>query len=225
MTDLHFRSGWAQPFDELIERVRADPPDLILFTGDLVEHHFDPRPAYASAGRLVSSLTARYGKFAILGNHDGDLLGPMFMAWGLHLLNAGIETLTINGAPVELVGVPGVRREDLTERFLLRVPPHSPDKLRIVLAHYPDTVRQLTRLKPDLVLSGHTHGGQLCLPGGIPIITHDRLPRRMSKGVHRVFDTWLVVSRGLGFSGFPVRTFCPAEIVEIVIEETMRSER
>ena len=206
----------------MIQRVAADPPDLILFTGDLVEHHFDPRPAFASAGRLVSALQSKHGKFAILGNHDGDLLGPMLLGWGLQLINGGMVSVPINGSSVELVGLPGVHREDLTDRFIASIPPRSVDSLdgahaalRIVMSHYPDAINRIERLHPDVVLAGHTHGGQLCLPGGIPLVTHDRLPRRMCKGVHWTHDTWLVVGKGFGFSTWPLRTFCPAEVIEV----------
>ena len=224
LTDLHFRAGWARPFDELIDGVAADPPDLILFTGDLVEHHYDPRPAFESAGRLVTALQSRHGKYAILGNHDGDLLGPMLLGWGLHLINGGLECLTIHHTPIELIGLPGVHREDLTARFISRLPPPAPDSpsghratLRIILSHYPDALPQIAHLRPDLVLAGHTHGGQVCLPGGIPILTHDSLPRRTCKGIHRIHDTWLLVGKGFGFSTWPFRTFCPAEIIEITL--------
>jgi predicted MPP superfamily phosphohydrolase len=67
------------------------------------------------------------------------------------------------------------------------------------------------------MLAGHTHGGQACLPGGIPIIRHDTLPRRYCRGVNRLFDTWLVVSRGMGFATRQFRVFCPAEVVELVL--------
>jgi uncharacterized protein len=70
-------------------------------------------------------------------------------------------------------------------------------------------------LSPDLILSGHTHGGQVCLPGGYPLITHDALPRAYASGVHRIGQSWLVVSRGMGFAQFCLRLFCPAETLEI----------
>jgi len=215
LTDLHLRPGWGPSFDELIARVKADPPDLILFTGDLVEHHFDPRPAYETAGRLVRSLASRYGKFAILGNHDGDLLGPMLEGWGLNLINGRTKRLTIDGGAIDLVGLPGVHKHDLTDDFLARVPAKEAGVLRIVMTHYPDTVRRIVNLHADVVLAGHTHGGQICLPGGWPLMTHDTLPKRMCQGVHRTHGTWLIVGRGFGFSTWPFRLFCPAEVIEV----------
>ena len=70
-------------------------------------------------------------------------------------------------------------------------------------------------LRADFFLAGHTHGGQICLPGGRPIITHDGMPRGQCKGVFRMDGTWYVVSRGFGFAGIPVRVNCPPEVGEV----------
>jgi predicted MPP superfamily phosphohydrolase len=64
-------------------------------------------------------------------------------------------------------------------------------------------------------LAGHTHGGQICGPGGLALTWNDSMARRYCKGVHRYRDTWLVVSRGMGFSQLPLRLFCPPEAIEI----------
>jgi len=82
--------------------------------------------------------------------------------------------------------------------FVAAQPPKSPEALRIVLSHYPDQFRRAKPLAPDFYLAGHTHGGQICLPGGIPIITHDRMGRRLCKGVHRLDGTWFIVYSSTG---------------------------
>jgi predicted MPP superfamily phosphohydrolase len=69
-----------------------------------------------------------------------------------------------------------------------------------------------------LFLAGHTHGGQVCFPGKVPIIRHDSLASRLVSGIHRYHDTWLVVTRGLGFSSYPIRLFCPAEVIELTLQ-------
>ncbi len=83
--------------------------------------------------------------------------------------------------------------------------------------HFPDTIRRLQNLEMDLYLAGHTHGGQACLPGMIPILRHDKLRRKYCSGLHQFHDTWMLVNRGFGFSQFDFRVFCPAEVVEIVM--------
>jgi predicted MPP superfamily phosphohydrolase len=88
---------------------------------------------------------------------------------------------------------------------------------RIVLSHYPDLFAFARSLHPDLYLAGHTHGGQICPPGERALLTHDTLPRPMAKGAHEINGSCLFVNRGFGFTTIPLRVFCPAEVVEIVL--------
>jgi predicted MPP superfamily phosphohydrolase len=218
LSDLHFRAAWFDGYDQILEQVAHDPPDLIVITGDFVEARADHRPARPFLERFLTQLKSRLGIFGILGNHDGELLGPRLRHMGVTLINGRTARLESADASIELVGVPGVSRRDLTREFLDGVGPKRNGVTRIVLSHYPDAIRRLAPLRADVVLSGHTHGGQICLPNGFPPLTHDSLPRRMSKGLHRVGDTWLLVSRGLGFATWRVRAFCPAEVVEISLK-------
>jgi hypothetical protein len=140
---------------------------------------------------------------------------PKLRLFGHHLLDDHHERIEHNAATIEIVGLRGTDRDDLNRDFLRSLPPKAPKSIRIILSHQPDNARHLESVEPDLILSGHTHGGQICLPGGRPILTHDSLPRRFASGAHRFGPTWLVVSRGLGYSTIPARLFCPPEIVEI----------
>lgn len=217
ITDLHLRKFWSDVYDELIERVRKESPDLILITGDFVDSKRRPLPAVPTVRRLVSSLNARLGVFGILGNHDRYHLRPHLDGIGLSLLDKESRRVEVDGAELELLALPGVDRRHLTRDVLDRYPPKSFGVPRLVLAHFPDHLRKAAELKPDIYFAGHTHGGQICLPGGFAPIRHDSLPRRFCKGVHRAGNTWLVVGRGLGFTGLPFRFFCPAEVVEVTL--------
>src|SRR5207253_5146850 len=110
---------------------------------------------------------------------------------------------------------PGPFRIDAQESWFAAQPPRRAAVPRIALSHYPDVIRLARSLQPDLYLAGHTHGGQICLPNETAIFTHDSLPRQMCKGAHDVDGTCTIVSRGMGFSGLPVRAFCPAEVIEV----------
>ena len=223
LTDLHLQPDrWHPALDHFIDRVRADVPDLILLTGDLIDDKHDPRPAMPLAERLLSQLRARLGIYAILGNHDGDLVGPRLPGLGVQVIphqRVEIAVPGTNGSPgrLELIGLPGVHRDDLGAHALDALGPRRPGVPRVVLSHYPDNLPIVDApLQPDVFLAGHTHGGQICLPGGVPILTHDSLPRRLCRGVHRWSDrTWLVVSRGMGFTHYPLRLFCPAEVMDL----------
>jgi predicted MPP superfamily phosphohydrolase len=219
LTDLHLRRRWRPQLDEIIQRGRSDPPDLMLFTGDFVDDKRDHRAALPLVQRLVTQLRATFGTFAVLGNHDGDLLGPRLMGWGVKLLTHRRAEVSVRGAMIELLGLPGVDRIDLDENFIRTAPPRKPGVPRIILSHYPDLIRAATDLRADLFLAGHTHGGQMCLPNERAILTHDSLPRRLCKGAHDVDGTCLLVGRGFGFTTIPVRLFCPAELVEVVLRK------
>jgi predicted MPP superfamily phosphohydrolase len=215
-TDLHARAWWDPAYDDLITRVRADPPDLILFTGDFVESKRDHRSAIPIVHRLFDSLTSRLGTFAILGNHDGDLVAPKLLPTNLTLIDRRRLCLESDDATLELIGLPGVDRKDLDVPFWRKLEPKAPGSARIVLSHFPDALPDVSFLRSDLFLAGHTHGGQICPPSRLPIIRHSRMPRRLCTGIHRVYDTLLVCNRGIGFSSrLQVRTFCPAEVIEI----------
>ena len=215
LTDLHLRTRWPKQLDDVIARTQADPPDLILFTGDFVDDKRDHRPALPLVKRLLGNLKSRFGAHAILGNHDGDLLAPQLHRLGVRVIVHQHVHVRVNDAPIELIGLPGPDRADLDERFLHAIGPKNGGVPRIVLCHYPDLVRTVRAIEPDLYLAGHTHGGQICLPNECAILTHDSLPRRLCKGAHDVNGTCLVVNRGFGFTTLPVRAFCPAEVVEV----------
>ena len=212
ISDMHFHAWWSPVYDQLIERINSAQADLLLFTGDFNERKLDPGPAQPSIRRFVEPLKAKYGRYAIVGNHDVELARPFLPSLGLTMMDERREMVA--DLPIELIGLPGTDRIDLNLAWLASLPRKSPELLRIVMSHYPDHLKR-TALSADLFLAGHTHGGQICLPGGRPILTHDTLPRQMCKGVHRVGDTWLIVSRGIGFATIPVRLFCPPELIEI----------
>ena len=222
LTDLHLRGRRLHPaLIDLAAELRRDPPHLVLFTGDFNDDKFDSSdaaPIFEEAGHRFAGV-ATLGTYGIGGNHDGDLIAARLEAIGITPLDGKRATLD----QVDLLGVAGTDRLDAAGRAAVEDLDRDPAKPTIALSHFPDQICRLDRLSPDLVLSGHTHGGQVCLPwagrGGRPrpLITHDSLPMRMSAGIHKYGDSWLVVSRGVGTTALPIRFFCPAEAVEITL--------
>jgi predicted MPP superfamily phosphohydrolase len=219
ISDIHARRTWDEAYDDLIARVRAYPPDLIVHTGDYVDDKHDSRRQFPVARKLINSLQARLGSVSILGNHDGDLLGPPLASTNLIPVDHRRLALHSGSATIELIGIAGVERTDLDPVFLHSLPAKQPGTLRILLSHFPDLIRKTRFLGADIYLAGHTHGGQVCFPGQIPLIRHDSLPYQLISGINRWHGTWLVVNRGLGFSSIPIRVFCPAEVIEIVLRK------
>ncbi len=215
LTDFHLRKVWPAGLDPLLARVQRDPPDLVLITGDFVDNKRNHRPAMPNVRRLVDGLVARIGCFAIHGNHDNYNVGRELKDSKFTFLDGARHVVEAAGGKIELIGLPGKRRDELTAEVRARFPARESGVPRIVLSHYPDHLKRMPELNADLFLAGHTHGGQVCLPNGTPILRHDSLPRRLTKGTHRIGSTWLVVSRGVGYTTLPVRIFCPPEVIEI----------
>jgi len=217
LSDLHCQPHWQTAYDDLLYRLNADEPDLILITGDIVDNIRYPQLCLPTAHRFLNGLRAPAGIFGILGNHDRFLYPGELHGTPLRLIDGKRLLIPAKNKTIELIAAPGPEREDYPPGFEKIFPAKTPGVPGIILSHYPDHIRKMKCLKPDLYLSGHTHGGQACLPGGIAILRHDSLPLHLLKGIHRYENTWFVVNRGFGFSTLPFRLFCPSEVIEITL--------
>jgi predicted MPP superfamily phosphohydrolase len=215
LSDLHCQPHWQTAYDELIDRLRADVPDLILITGDIVDYEKRPWQCVPTARRFLRQLHAKHGVFGILGNHDFHLRRSALDDTPLQLIDGRRLVVPVRGRTVELIAPPGPLREHYPRGFEKRFPEKQTGVPRIILSHYPDHIRRMKRMRPDVFLAGHTHGGQACLPGGIAILRHDSLPLKLLKGAHRLHGAWYFVNRGFGFSTMNFRVFCPSEVIEI----------
>lgn len=215
LTDIHATATWYPAYDTMLEAIAAAKADLVVVTGDFVDDKVDHTAALPTIARITSRLTAKLGVYGILGNHDRAHFEPRLIGSNVKLLNGDRTIIPRNGETIELIGMPGAERFDLTKRWLDNQPPPTTGVPRLILSHFPDHLPYLTPLRPDVILAGHTHGGQICLPGGLVVWHNDKLPRRYNNGIHRVGDTWLVANRGIGYTRIPVRLFCPSEVIEI----------
>ncbi len=205
-----------------VELVHAEEPDLIALTGDYVHRH---RTTVAPGIALLGDLHAPHGVVAVLGNHDhwegADACRAAFDAIGVPLLDNdrrfltphGLQAFALPGRSLAICGV-GDLWEDAVDpvRALAGVPADCP---RLLLAHNPDTAETLAgdpAARFDLQLSGHTHGGQVRIPGlGTPVVPSrhgDRYAGGLCPG-----PRWpVVVSRGVGMAVAPVRAGVRPEV-------------
>jgi predicted MPP superfamily phosphohydrolase len=228
VSDLHLRSVQRrkQRFLRGLARVQ---PDVIVGTGDFLGDHL-------SVDATLSALEPIPKRAALFVLGSNDYYGPRFknpiryfipakkrgrshgtqnpwpeLVHGLEARGwtfADNETLTIDGIDVLGLGDAHIGRADMR-----LATPRARDGFRLAVAHSPDVARELAGKGYDLIVCGHTHGGQVCVPGVGALVTNCALPRDMAKGLHRIGDAWLHVSGGLGTSMFaPYRLACRPEV-------------
>jgi len=194
-------------------RILADAaPDVLVLGGDYV--YLDVTEAIARRLEdLVASVPAR-AKLAVLGNHDlwtrHELIEDALARAGATVLVNTAVRLPAPYSDVAMVGLddPWTGRPDPEQAFAV----HPDAGLCITVCHAPEGLPHLLGRGVALMLCGHTHGGQVALPGG-PLIVHGRYGRKWPSGLHRIEgDLQLFVSRGLGGAELPIRTYAPPDV-------------
>jgi predicted MPP superfamily phosphohydrolase len=198
-----------------VEWVEERRPDLVCLTGDLLSRA-------AGEARLRSLVSRLPGAFVVLGNHDlAESRDPFSQRVELEALEGATlladesRTLDLRGRGVQVAGVDPRSYGRGTARPATLV--DSDAELRILLCHFPGVARRLPAGSFHLVLAGHLHGGQICLPypGGKLLLAHPRARER--EGLYRYGDTTLHVSAGLGTTFVPFRYFARPEATELVL--------
>ena len=165
---------------------------------------------------VVGALVKRSRVFGILGNHDEYATAELLDELGVEMLLNESAYLERDGDKIYLVGVDDniFFQAAEVEQAGSDVPEGA---FKIMLSHSPDVYQQAARAGYALFLAGHTHGGQICLPGGITVIANARVPRKMIKGVWKYKGMVGYTSYGVGVSVAPVRFFCRPEIVLLTL--------
>ncbi|MCS6878077.1 MAG: metallophosphoesterase [Geminicoccaceae bacterium] len=201
----------------VVARVIAERPDLVLMPGDFLANRtafVRPLPS-ATIAAALAPLARAAPTLAVLGNHDwhrgaGHGLRAALEGAGIAVLENEVVELAFAGTTLQVAGLGCAisRRTDLLA-VLERLDPARP---AIVLSHVPDAVAYLPE-EVLLVVAGHTHGGQVRLPGIGPLVTMSTLPRRFARGLHRIGKRHLLVTSGVGTSVLPIRLGVPPEFV------------
>ncbi len=219
MSDFHHVRGASCALAErAVGLANALRPDLIALTGDFVTQ--DPQ-AVAELIPILANLRAPMGVFAVLGNHDFNQAEAMLRSSlpqaGIYLLvNAGV-TVPRGSARLFVAGVDDCSRGKPDLDKALASMKGGQETAVLLLAHQPDFADRFAQdERVMLQLSGHSHGGQVRLPGVGPLI----LPwygKKYHTGLYRVKGMWLYTNRGIGVNGLPVRFNCPPEVTEITL--------
>jgi predicted MPP superfamily phosphohydrolase len=215
LSDLHL-DGMPGLEDVILERVRGREFDVCVLTGDYrTELHGPIRPTMERLRPLVSGLRSREGVLAVLGNHDDcHMVGPM-EAMGIRVLVNESVQLARGDARIQFVGTDDVHYY-FTDQAVLALEKAGP-LFTVALVHSPELFDVAAELGVDLYLCGHTHAGQVCLPGGWPVITHLSRGRRFYRGVWSHRGMVGATNAGVGTSGVPVRFNTRGEIVVLTL--------
>jgi len=230
IADVHAGHGHSTRayVERVVAAVNSLHPDVIVLLGDLV-HRVRSLPDFLP---LLERLRAREGVWACLGNHEHEFMWyspwlpkqptygveewrQWYRSIGAHLLVNEAMPLTRSQARLWLVGVDDAYtgRHDLTAALA----PTQPGEFCLVLSHSPDLLDDPRVNQVDLILAGHTHGGQVWIPGVGPFAAPCRKPAQRAAGLVRHNGTTMYVSRGAG-EGLPVRLGCPREVTFLTLK-------
>ena len=225
LSDFHYHPYFSAGVIRKAVALTAElKPDLVALTGDFVTvsefHKYDPKAAEEAApcAELLAPLKPTLGTFAVLGNHDSHtnpgLVTEALSARGIRVLHNASVPLERSGARLWIAGVGDVLTgfADL-KATLASVPAGEPS---LLLAHEPDFADHSSRFQVDLQLSGHSHGGQVCLPLiGPPFLP--TMGRKYPRGLRRVRQTALYTNVGLGTIVAPIRILAQPEVTLLTL--------
>jgi uncharacterized protein len=224
ISDFHFEVFTEAFFlERMVREVNRLKPDMVVLTGDFVTHRPLPKTYARRAAPECAAILSRIEcplRYAIMGNHDADVgvkyvQGPL-EEHGIPMLVNSAAALERDGKRVWLAGLGSAcnhlaHPEEAIPRAAL-----ADGETVIVLAHEPDIVSRVARYNVDLMLAGHTHGGQVRLPL-LPPLMLPEYGRLYVEGWFQYGPTQLYVNRGIGTVNLPFRFNCPPEITVLTL--------
>ena len=176
--------------------IEKEHPDVILFAGDSINNRVGGVTVFKEC---ISELSKIAPVFLVEGNHDTRDFPHVKLAQGTGatMLRCNAVDIPVRQTSVHLIGT-SVDFEGGLPKLLDAL---DPARFNIFLYHFPAEILSISKFPVDLMLAGHTHGGQVCLPFYGAIVTHSKTSKRYEKGLHQLGNTWLYVSRGIGMDG------------------------
>jgi len=225
LSDFHYDEVFSiVPIRRAIEMVNRLNPDLVVLTGDFVTApmfslHGKRQSARVAepCAKLLSELRSRLGSLAVLGNHDvgtdPGFVTAALQSQGITVLRNRSQVVERNGAPLWFCGLDSLDRNPRLDLALRGVPRND---AVVLLVHEPDFADEASRYPVDLQLSGHSHGGQIWLPGiGAPWLPE--YARKYPRGQYTVGALPLYTNVGLGTIRLPVRLNCTPEVTLFIL--------
>jgi predicted MPP superfamily phosphohydrolase len=211
LSDLHF-----EVLPAFVEIAAAElarhTADIAVITGDfqIDEDRTDPERACGFVRTLMGAINTRHGVYGTLGNHDSWTIVERLEEIGVQMLINEHAAIGEGNHTIRLIGIDDVHAFYTDEA--MRTLQDAPDGFRIMLAHTPEVADIASASGYDLYLAGHTHGGQICLPNGRPLLTGLDRNEHLASGAWRIGAMHGYTNRGLGTASMPLRINCPPEI-------------
>ena len=221
LSDIHI-DGLPEIANVIVNLVSTQKYDLCVMTGD---YRFETQGVYKQIieplKKITSAVNSKFGILAVLGNHDtwrmtnfDKELGVKFLVNESFSIQKGNNRLTITGTDDPFKYFTNDEIDALED---------NNDGFKIALVHTTELAKVASRENYKLYLCGHTHGGQICLPGGIPLITHQFEGRKYFRGIWHINGMTGYTNRDCSVSGIPIRFFSKGEIVNINLLKAHKS--
>lgn len=216
--DLHIKPNQENRLVEIIDKINAQNPDIILFAGDFAAgHKKDSTIPFSIYEKHLKRLNTKYGAYSVIGNHDYwagyDNVKEMLERVGIKVLANSNESLILkNGKKLYIAGVEDLQTGSSNIKIALEGTESNPT---ILLTHSPDVFVEVLKDNVNLTLAGHVHGGQIRLPFIGALIIPSKYGNKYSQGLIEEKGRKMIVTKGIGTSILPLRFNCTPEIVVI----------
>ena len=209
--------------EPLLRKIRGSAPDIIVFTGDLIDRH-EGRTDVESAMEFIHEILDIAPVYFVSGNHEyqsgqwEELLEELVEA-GVTVLDNGKSIIERNGETITLLGLADKKMNRYYDKMLHTLMAGQENSFNILLSHRPELFETYVKENIDLAFAGHAHGGQIIIPflrQGI-FAPHQGFFPKYTEGMYEKDGTVMVVSRGLGNSSFPFRIFNRPELIEVTL--------
>lgn len=235
-SDLHI-SDWLKvsELEKIIQTINSLSPDLIVFTGDLIDANISFTENKEDVVNVLKKLSSKYGKVAILGNHDvvprmKNISEEILTAAGFNLLKNDIYSFNLqsdinttktkeyssaSNTSVNIYGLIDIDSKSYSTKILDKL---NPKEFNIILNHRPDLIDEYIKLPFSLQLSGHSHAGQVVGKDGVPLGTTP-YGNKYIDGLFKFDNKYLLVNRGIGYSRLKIRINAPSTIDLIYLKK------
>lgn len=223
VADLQNKVFWKDQ-KPLLQKIKSSDPDIIVMTGDLLDRH-EGRTDVDSAMDFIHEIVKIAPVYFVSGNHEHqsgewETLAEELVAANVTVLDNGKSIIEKDGDTITLIGLADKKVNQHYDKILHTLMAGQAESFNILLSHRPELFETYVQENLDLVFSGHAHGGQFVIPflrQGI-FAPHQGFFPKYTEGMHEKDGTVMVVSRGLGNSGFPIRLFNRPELIEVTLK-------